>query len=78
MKYLKEKIDEIDKDTVTSYDCLAVVFLSGKLDGEAAQVYDKDGEEIPREEIQKILCSSLKLKGKPKLVIIQSYSFKGN
>ena len=67
----------IDGDTANSYDSLAVMVLSGKFDSEAMKIYDKDGVEVPREEIQEIICSSNQLKGKPKMLIIQTYNFKG-
>ena len=74
-KELKESLKEIGEDTESSYDSLVVVILSGGMGYEPCQIYDKDGVMLPRDDILQIITDSPAFKGKPKIVIIITYSF---
>ena len=74
---MKESLKEIGENTESSYDSLVVVILSGGMGYEPGQIYDKDGEMIPRNDILQIIRDSPAYKGKPKIVIIRTYSFEG-
>ena len=76
-KELKESLKEIGEDTESSYDSLVVVILSGGMGYEPCQIYDKDGVMLPRDDILQIITDSPAFKGKPKVVIIRTYSFEG-
>ncbi|CAG2237263.1 unnamed protein product [Mytilus edulis] len=74
-KFLKTKLMEIDNDTSSQYDSLAILFLSGEIKCEAAKIYDKEGVFIPRKEILDIVKECKHFKGKPKVIFVQTYSF---
>ncbi|XP_071145567.1 caspase-2-like [Mytilus edulis] len=74
-KFLKTKLMEIDNDTSSQYDSLAILFLSGEIKCEAAKIYDKEGNFIPRNEILNIVKECKHFKGKPKVIFVQTYSF---
>jgi hypothetical protein len=44
---------------------------------EPGQIYDRDGVMLPRDDILQIIRDSPAFKGKPKIVIIRTYSFEG-
>ena len=77
MKCLKERIQAIDDDPKVSYASLILVIYSGKIDCEPSEIYDYQGNIIPKDDILQVLRDSKHFKGKPKIVIMQSYSFKG-
>ena len=75
---MKKSLKEIGKDTESSYDSLVVVILSGGMGYEPGQIYDRDGVMLPRDDILQIIRDSPAFKGKPKIVIIRTYSFEGS
>ncbi|XP_076086015.1 caspase-2-like isoform X2 [Mytilus galloprovincialis] len=74
-EFLKTKLEEIDNDTTSQYDSMAILFLSGEIKCEAAKIYDKEGVFIPRNEILNIVKECKHFKGKPKVIFVQTYSF---
>ncbi|XP_063409321.1 uncharacterized protein LOC134692741 [Mytilus trossulus] len=65
-----------NKDGVaSSFDSLVVVFFSGGYEYEPANIYDKNGNKIDKDEIFTMMKESKAFKGKPKIVIIRTYSF---
>lgn len=74
---MKKSLKEIGEDNESSYDSLVVVILTGGNDFEPGQIYDKDGVMIPRDDVLQIIRDSPVFKGKPKIVIIRTYSFEG-
>ncbi|CAC5377447.1 unnamed protein product [Mytilus coruscus] len=76
-EFLKRKFSEIDNNTSPMYDSLVILFLSGKYESSTTEIYDRDGENVPKKDILEIIKSCKHFKGKPKVVIIQTYSVKG-
>lgn len=67
-----------NKDGVaSSFDSLVVVFFSGGYEYEPGNIYDKKGNKIDKDEIFTMMKESKAFKGKPKIVIIRTYSFEG-
>ncbi|CAC5377449.1 unnamed protein product [Mytilus coruscus] len=65
-----------NKDGVMStFDSLVVVFFSGGYNYKPGNIYDKDGNEMNKDEIFTMIRESKAFKGKPKIVIIRTYSF---
>lgn len=70
-KYVKqETLDD-------NYDSLILVILCGGIDFEPSKIYDGNGYEVSLDEIVDIIKDSQTFKDKPKIVILQTYSFKG-
>lgn len=76
-EFLKTKLEEIDNDTSSQYDSMAILSLSGEIKCEAAKIDDKEGVFIPRNEILNIVKECKHFKGKPKVIFVQTYSFQG-
>lgn len=74
-QFLTDRLTEVDNDTDIHHDSLIVMMMSGKVGCTSAEIYDKDGNQVPRNEILQILKDSQHFKGKPKIVIIQTYNF---
>ncbi|CAC5393328.1 unnamed protein product [Mytilus coruscus] len=72
---LKQKLNDIDKDSSSKYDSLIIVFLSSKIDPQATMIYDIDGEVVPKDEILEIIKGCQGFEGKPKIIIVHTYNF---
>ena len=76
-QFLTDRLAEVDNDKDVHHDSLIVMMMSGKIGCTSAEIYDKDGNILPMNEILQILKDSQYFKGKPKIVIIQTYNFQG-
>lgn len=76
-EFLKKILSEIDKDPSSQYDSLVIIFVSGKNYSEASKIYDVSGDEVPTTDILEIIKACHHFEGKPKVVFIHTYNFKG-
>lgn len=58
------------------YDSLILVIISGGIDYDPSKIYDCNGDEVSLVDIVDIIKGSEAYKDKPKVVLLQTYSFK--
>ena len=70
--FLKSQVDQND-----GYSSLVVLIMSGGENCTPGEIYDKDHEHVPKEDVLSIIRESAAFKGKPKVVIIRTCNFTG-